>query len=539
MKLSEIYFKNFLLLGNGKLNFKKGFNAITGETGAGKSMLIGIINLLRGEHIQWDRFNTKENVEISGIFEKDNKEEIIVKRLIVPKSKRSRFLINDSPVVRETVIKEIGSFIEISSQHEQSSLLNEASHIDYYDILAGLLNERKAYQKVYKNFIQLKKELGIEQKRLQELIERKNYLQFKLNELEKLNTYEGEEKELEDTIFRLEHLESLKMAFEDGIMTFYEGEGSVYEKTSSFIRAYSDMLEKDAEGKKLLPILDNILVSSEEIFTRLQEGLSLLELDPKDLENKRERLFKIKEIMLRYGLPSTSKILEEIQHIKEQLSNLKIKEDEIEHKRKELEDCYKELKEKGNMLSKKRLAAKHHIEKKIINELKKLGFKHVQFSVMQSVSELGEKGKDRIHFYFSTTDAPPAPIKKIASGGELSRILLALKTLSLGNESEKVLIFDEIDTGIGGKTARVVGKNLKELSKYNQVIVITHLPQIASLADAHFLVKREDEEKTRIKIKELKEKERILEIARMLSGDRITDSALNHAKTLMEDKEDG
>ena len=539
MKLSEIYFKNFLLLGNGKLNFKKGFNAITGETGAGKSMLIGIINLLRGEHIQWDRFNTKENVEISGIFEKDNKEEIIVKRLIVPKSKRSRFLINDSPVVRETVIKEIGSFIEISSQHEQSSLLNEATHIDYYDILAGLLNERKAYQRVYKNFIQLKKELEIEQKRLQELIERKNYLQFKLKELEKLNTYEGEEKELEDTIFRLEHLESLKMAFEDGIMTFYEGEGSVYEKTSSFIRAYSDMLEKDAEGKKLLPILDNILVSSEEIFTRLQEGLSLLELDPKDLENKRERLFKIKEIMLRYGLPSTSKILEEIQHIKEQLSNLKIKEDEIEHKRKELEDCYKELKEKGNMLSKKRLASKHHIEKKIINELKKLGFKHVQFSVMQSVSELGEKGKDRIHFYFSTTDAPPAPIKKIASGGELSRILLALKTLSLGDESEKVLIFDEIDTGIGGKTARVVGKNLKELSKYNQVIVITHLPQIASLADAHFLVKREDEEKTRIKIKELKEKERILEIARMLSGDRITDSALNHAKTLMEDKEDG
>ncbi len=538
MRLSEIYFKNYLLLGSGRIVFKDGFNAITGETGAGKSMLLGIINLLKGEKIIWDRFQSQDEVELSGVFIKDD-QELIIKRVIIPDKKRSRFFLNDSPVTRETVIREIGDHIEISSQHQQSSLLREDTHIDYYDSLAEILEEREEYEYLYSKYGEMLKELNCKKHALRELMEKMEYLKFKLKELESLNTYPGEEHELEELIYRLENLESLRQAFNDGIMTFYEANNSVYERASSFLREHSAILEKDPEGQKIIPLAENILILSEEIFTKLQELSSMLELDPEELEKKRSRLFKLRETMTKYGFSDTTHLINEIKNLKEKISDLKGEESKIAELEKQLEEHYDILQAKATKLSQKRIGAKEVIEKNIEEELKKLGFPKVSFKVQITKTALGEKGMDLVKFLISTTGTDLLPLKSIASGGELSRLLLAFKTLVARNQPEKILIFDEIDTGIGGKTARIVGKRLQSLSRYNQVIAITHLPQIASLADAHFFVKRNDTKETTIKIKELSGKERIMEIARMLSGDRITESAINHAKTLMEGKGDG
>ncbi len=539
MRLSELYFKNYLLLGSGRIVFREGFNAITGETGAGKSMLLGIINLLTGGKVSWESFHSSSrDVEISGVFIKDN-EELIVKRIIMPSKKRSRFLLNDSPVTLKTVVKEIGSFIEISSQHEQSSLLKEETHIDYYDTLADIMDERKEYESLYYRYIQLKKRLENKQKILHEIAEKREYLRFKLKELQALNTYPGEETELEELIFRLENIESLRQAFEDGIITFYESQESVYEKVSLFLRRYQEVLQKDREGSKVLPLIENILILSEEIFNKLQELADLLEIDPEELENKRKRLFHLREVMAKYGFSGTSEILEEIQNLRTKISGLSGKENELEELKTELKEQLRILEAKADSLSNKRQAVKEDIERKITDELKRLGFPRVTFSIDIKPARLSEKGKDLVEFKISTTGKGLSSLKSVASGGELSRILLAFKALSAQNQPEKLLLFDEIDTGIGGKTARVVGNRLKNLSQYSQVIAITHLPQIASLADAHFIAERKDDGKTTITIRELSKDERIIEIARMLSGDRITESAINHAKTLMEGKDNG
>lgn len=539
MRLSEIYFKNYLLLGNGKIVFKEGFNAITGETGAGKSMLLGIISLLKGEKIIWEKFKPyKDDVEISGIFIKDG-EELIVKRVIMPSKKKSRFLLNDSPVTRETILKEIGDYIEISSQHEHSSLLRENTHIEYYDMLAGIMAERKEFEKLYNQYIELKNEIKNKQRILQELAEKREYLKFKLKELENLNTYPGEEEELEELIYRLENLESLRQAFEEGILMFYDAPDSIYEKTSLFLRRHSQIMEKDPEGKNILPLIENILIFSEEIFNKFKELLSSLSLDPEELENKRSRLFRLKEVMSRYGLFSSSEVIKEINTLKTKISSLVAEEDEIDDMKDKLEKLFKHLLEKAEQLSKKRHLSRKDIESSILKELKKLGFVRIKFKVNITPTQLTEKGSDLIDFHISTTGANLLPLKSVASGGELSRILLAFKSLLSQNQPEKILIFDEIDAGIGGKTARVVGNRLKHISKYSQVIAITHLPQIASLADAHFHVARTDDKITTISIKELSEKERMLEIARMLSGDSITESAIKHARTLMEGELNG
>ncbi len=537
MKLNELYFKNYLLLGSGKISFHDKFNAITGETGAGKSMLIGIIDLLKGDKIIWDRFTEEKNIEVSGVFEHKG-EELIVRRSINPEKRRSRFFINDTPVTRDTIIEKIGKHIEISSQHQSSTLLNEETHIDYLDMLIGIFNEREKLTKSYRKLMELKNALHRKQKELKELKEKEEFLKFKLKELTSLNTYEGEEKELEEEIYMLENIEDLKSTFEEGMETFYSGQNSVYEITSSFLREHSNVLNKDRDSKEILSMIDSIMVNAEELFGTFKDKLDNLSVDPDVLDKKRARLFELRETMKKYGLMSTKDILKEIERIKRALNTIGGEVGDIESLTDRVKKAEEEVLSLATKLSQKRRNTLLEIEDDIINELKKLGFPKIKFKVEIEDSPLNEKGLDRVRFLISTSNRHPAPIKYVASGGELSRILLAFKVLITRDTTDKLLIFDEIDTGIGGKTARTVGERLKELSLRGQVIAITHLPQIASLADAHFLVRR-DENAPHIKITELTKEERVLEIARMLSGEKITESAIQHAKTLMEEREDG
>ncbi len=537
MKLKELYFKNYLLLGSGQITFDDGFNAITGETGAGKSMLIGIINLLKGDKIIWDRFKSNESVEITGIFETYDSE-LIVRRTINPEKRRSRFFINDTPVTRETIIEKIGKHIEISSQHQSSTLLDEETHIDYLDILLGITEKRSEMILAFKKWTELKNELNRKLKELKELKEKKEFLKFKLNELVSLNTHSGEEKELEEEIYILENLEELKRAFEEGIALFYEDKDSVYEKVSAYIRVFGDTISKDKGSKELISMIENIMINAEELFNTFKEKLNALTLDSDTLEEKRKRLFELRKVMRKYGLVSSEDILKEIERIKRDLETLGGEVDEIGKLQNEVHIAEKEVRALASGLSQLRRKELASLEEKISSELKKLGFPKIKFKVEINDVPLYEKGIDKVRFLITTSEKPPSPIKYVASGGELSRILLAFKVLTSGKDSDKLLVFDEIDTGIGGKTAKIVGERLKELSLHSQVIVITHLPQIAAFADSHYLVER-DGHTSNIKITKLSQKERILEIARMLSGDKITESAVHHAKTLMEESKNG
>lgn len=543
--IEEIRIKDFVIIDKLTVSLKRGFNVLTGETGAGKSIIVDALGTLLKEKVSptdFIRHGKNEaviEIVLSDEFSQDEEGLYIVRRILSNQGK-SRAYINDSACTVQSLAKFLNQYINIHGQHEHTSLLKRENHLVLFDNMAGLTKEVSIYRELYERLRDLNEEVEKLKKEVEGSKQILELYRFQLDEIKKAQLNEEEEKILYEKRQILRNILKLKELAEEAFYILYSDRNSVQSALSK-VRANLDTISKmDSKALEIKGFIENAYVHLEEAIIALRRLKESYEADPYSLERIEERLNLIEKLKVKYG--STVKdILEYAKKIENSINSISTTDEHLKEKERQLKELNQEVFSLAESISKMRREKAVEIEREIIEELKFLGFSNPKFEIIISSTHLGSNGIDDLEFYFSANpDEPAKPLNKVASGGELSRLMLALKCVELKLAKEKLkslaLIFDEIDAGIGGKVAENVGKRLKELSSHHQVLCITHLPQIAIFADYHLKVdKVVSDNKTRVTVSELSDESRKEEIARMLSG-RITETALYHAEELLESK---
>lgn len=543
--IEELRIKDFAIVDSLVLNLHRGFNVITGETGAGKSIIVDALSVLLKEKVNssdYVKHGKKEaSVEVvisdSSEYSEDN---IVILKRILSTQGRSRFYINDSAHTAQSFANLASRLINIHGQHEHTNLLKRENHILYLDSIGGLKEEVGEFKSLFKNFQTLKSEVERLEEELNLQTQRRELHEFQLNEIRSADLKKEEEQELVERRQILKNALRLKECASKAFELLYEDKNSILSSLSKVLANLKELAEADSEVKSIKELIDNSFAQLEDATYMLRKIKEKYEPDPEALERVEERLSLISKLKKKYG-ETVEEILNYAERIEKALTYTSELEEELKSKREELRRLSETLESQAEELSKRRREASKKLEKEIEEELKILGFSKARFQIEISPSSVTSMGKDNVEFYFSANPGePPKPLNKVASGGELSRLMLALKCVELRWSKTQVnsmtLVFDEIDAGIGGSIAQNVGIKLKELSKLHQVLCVTHLPQIASLADNHIKIEKTLlDDKIVINAKTLDRNERKEEIARMLSG-VITESSLIHAKELLERK---
>ncbi len=551
--LKYLKIKNLAIIEDLEVELEKGFNIFTGETGAGKSIIMDGIRLIFGERADPDMVRTGEKkAEITAVIEIEDESlknefpsfpwennEIILRREI-PVSGKGRIYFNGSPVPL-SVLKSLGErLFDIFGQNDHIFLLDTEYQLDYLDSFGNLMPLRDEVGRIWNKLQELKREKEEIEKRERERAQRLDFLDYQIKEIESANLKIGEDEDLERERFKLINAEKLFSETESALEICYAGEKSI----SSFLKILSKKL---GELSKFEPNFSNYLKNIEEfslIADELGRALSEfrdgIEVNPSKLEKIEERIHTIEKLKKKWG-PSIKDILESLDSAKKEKENLLSSEERLEALAKEIEDLEMEYKRLSDELSKRREEIGKILEKEIEKELSSLGMAKSRFFVRierLSPEKSGAKGIDHCEFYISPNPGEePRPMRKIASGGELSRIMLAIKSVGREKEKAKILIFDEIDSGIGGAIAESVGERLKRLALKHQVICITHLPQIASFAENHYKIYKVVERgRTFTKLEELEWDSRVREIARMMVGANITETSLKNAEEILKRK---
>ncbi len=565
--LKSLLIKDYALIENIEIQFGKGLNIITGETGAGKSILIDAMGLLLGERASVDVIRKgAEKTIVEGIFEiAGNKkvkkileeheiedgDELIIRREITAKG-TNRCFVNDSPVTLN-VIKEIGDLlVDLHGQHEHQSLLKTENHLEMLDEFADI----DQYLSEYKENISILHQLQHELKELMErenlLKEKKDLYQFQIKEIDSVAPGIEEEEELENELKVLENSEKLLSMSNDIYSQLYESENSIHDQLFAVKNKLNELSKIDKSFVEKVNDLQSAIVILNEISSFLRDYKNKIDVDPVHVEKIRERLGAFNLLKKKYGgtiksvLEHREKIGKEVNLAENFTNRIKELENEIYDLRKVCGDIAKSISEKRKIIAK-------NIKKEVEEVLKNLGISDPIFEV-KFTNELSEtenyillnsnrykyndRGYDYVEFYISTNAGEDVkPLIKVASGGEVSRIMLALKSVLAKSDKLPILIFDEIDTGVSGRIAQKVGKALKSLASFHQIIAITHLPQIAGLSDLHFVVeKKKSGDRVVSSIRLLNEEEKIREVARLISGEKITEAALMGAKELISQK---
>jgi DNA repair protein RecN (Recombination protein N) len=563
--LKNLRIRNYALVEDLEVEFHPGLNVLTGATGAGKSIIVGAVNLVLGERASSDVVRTGfDNAIIEASFELESDQ--IFKNLLTPLGINcpdnvliirreisgkgvSRCFLNDRQMTLGS-LKSIGDRLaDLHGQHEHQSLLNVGRHIEYLDDY-GDLNDLLA--SASQNFYRLKekqKELEELEKSKKQDQERKALYDFQIKEIEKADLSLGEEEKLIQDKKILENIEELYQLSSSIYQNLHEGEGSIQERLAISSKEIKKGKELDSRLKEPAESLDSCLIQLQELSRFLEGYKDSLEFDPEKLEMIREKLNLINTLKKKYG-NTIDEILTYREKIKEDLDKIENKDQIINGLKEEIKRLSDTFKKDCLLLSQKRKAKAFDLAKKIQATLSGLGMNKTKFEVKitSQKDENGlleidgkryfadQKGMDQVEFFVSPNPGEELkPLAKIASGGEISRIMLALKSILAKADQVSTMIFDEIDVGIGGEVASAVGKSLKNLASSHQVIVITHLQQIASFADHHFKVFKESSKgRTVTQIKKLKEEERVKEIARMISGEKISELALRQAKEMIK-----
>ena len=564
--LKNLRIKNYALVEDLDIEFYPGLNVLTGATGAGKSIIVGAVNLVLGERATTEMVRTgAEEAIIEGIFEIGRKdliqkllaslgilldENILIIRREVSSKGASRCFVNDKQVTLAN-LKLIGDRLaDLHGQHQHQSLLNISNHLEYLDNFGDLNQLKEEVSQIYFQLRSKIKELDEIQKSEKENQEKKQLYSFQVNEIERANLSLGEDEKLLEGKKILENIEILHQILSSAYKELYDSENSVSQRLSFSKKELDKASQIDSKFKDYTKALETSLIQISDISRFFEKYLNNLEFDPQRLEEIRERLNLINSLKKKYG----SEISEIFKYAEELLKKLDLFEnldEKIESLSKEIEVLAKTLKKNVLLLSDKRKEKGEELAKKMKKELSFLGMEKTEFEVRISYKEdecgllelngkkyyVDEKGIDNIEFFVSPNPGEELkPLAKIASGGEISRIMLGLKSILAKSDRIPTMIFDEVDVGIGGEVADSVGKRLKSLSSNHQIICITHLQQIASQAQHHFKVFKETEkQRTVTKIKELNEKERVKEIARMISGEKISELTLKHAKEMIKD----
>lgn len=564
--LKSLQISDYALIEKVYVEFEKGLNIITGETGAGKSILIDAMGLLLGERASVDiiRKGTNKAV-VEGIFailgnkkvkdillnnNIDISDELILRREISTKGTNRNF-INDTPVSL-SIFKDVGNLlVDLHGQHEHQSLLRTEMHIEMLDEFGDLEKDLAEYTEYYKKLASLKNELKTLKQKEEILKEKRDLYAFQIKEIDAVSPVEGEDELLSDELKILENSERLLQSTNSIYEGIYESENAVYDALVKIRNEISELARIDKSFKDVDEECQSALAIINDISEFVRNYKNKIDLEPERLEVIRERLGVFTLLKKKYG-GSLKSVIEYREKIGEEFELAENYAGSIEKLENEIISIRGKCGAIAMKISKKRKSISNKIETEVVNALSYLGIPYSVFQVKIEQSYADENtesfiisdgkcfkcyshGIDLVEFLISTNKGEdPKPLVKVASGGEVSRIMLALKTVLAKNDKLPLLIFDEIDTGVSGRIAQKVGQTLKSLSDFHQIISITHLPQIAGLADHHYMVEKVSSgDRVTSSIRKLKEEERVREIAKLMSGEEVTDSSLKSARELM------
>ena len=552
--LKHLYIKNFTLIDELDIEFRQGFSVITGETGAGKSIILGAIALLLGQradskaikqgadkcvieaHFDLTRYDMDAFFAENDI--ENDPEDCIVRRELLASGK-SRAFINDTPV-QLTMLKELGErLVDVHSQHQNLLLNKQDFQLGVVDIFSDDEKELAQYQQSFRQYQQVKQSL----EDLKESIERNrqnaDFLRFQCDELTQANLVEGEQEELEQRSDTMSHSEDIKRALyeaDNALGAEQTGVVSALRSTLYELRKIGDVYPVAAE---LVERVDSCYIELKDIAQEVSSHLERIDFDPMEMDAVTNRLDKLYDLEKKYHVETVEELIAKRAELNEQLDNIENSDEALSALQQQLQQLHKQACQEADALTRLRAKAAKRIESEMQQKLVPLGMPHVRFSVEISPEPLGLSGQDKIAFMFSAnTSTPLQPISQVASGGEIARVMLSLKAMISGAVKLPTIIFDEIDTGVSGKMAEKMAEMMQEMGDHGrQVISITHLPQIAALGTTHYKVeKQETAQGTVSSMKQLNETERIHEIAQMLSGSDVSEAAIANAKQLLKTK---
>lgn len=552
--LSELSINNFAIIESLSISFDNGLTVLTGETGAGKSIIIDAIHLLVGGRGSSDFVrHGEEKAEIEGLFllekpshpvyEKANEfgieieDDMIVLRREISKNGKSVCRINGKLVTISTLREVGGTLVDIHGQHEHQELLDESIHLSLLDQYGqdSIVPVREEYEKLYYEYEKVTRKLKQLNENEQQMAHRLDLIQFQFSEIQKANLQLNEDERLLDEKKRLSNFEKIYEAVQTSYNAL-KGEQKGLDWISLAMGQMEDAASLNTEYRGIAESVSNSFYLLEDVAQSLSSELDKLEYDPHRLNEIEDRLNEINQLKRKYG-NSISAILEYAAKIEEEMETLFNKETHIDKLKKEITSIKKDLLIEGKELTSLRRKQAQQLTDAIHRELKELYMEKTIFEVkfISGEEEMSKTGLDLVEFYLSTNPGEPLkPLSKIASGGELSRIMLALKSIFSKHQEITSIIFDEVDTGVSGRVAQAIAEKIHHVSSASQVLCISHLPQVAAMADNHLYIEKETMKgRTKTSVKRLGEEEKIKEIGRMLSGNEITEITKEHAKELL------
>jgi len=553
--LIELRIKNFAIIDELSLSFSKGFNILSGETGAGKSIILSAVHLLLGDKAteEWIR-SSEEEANVEALFDLSGNSEIREKikekaphlqgtgeedslliRRVISRFGRGKVFINGN-LSTLGVLSEVGEgLLSIYGQHEHQTLQRVETHLDILDEFGGLVGLREEFQKQYVEFVSLSEEVQKIREEKEKKAKERDLMAFQSKEIEASGIQIGEEESLKEDRILLTHAKKLMdfaVAAEEAL---YSEEGSAIERVQNVLTRCREAAAIDPFLSQPLKALESILIQLQEAALALRDYSRRVEINPTRLDEIEDRLEQIDRLKRKYG-PTVEDVLSLKQKIDEALKSFTSGEERLSRLEGLLGPLRKTLDDLGERLSGERKKVALELKRSVERELNSLGMKKTIFEIQMEPAPLSLRGVDRVEFLISPNVGEEVkPLAKIASGGELSRIMLAMKRILAKVGGRQVLIFDEVDSGIGGAMAEVVGKKLKELSRHHQVICVTHLPQIACFADQHHSVRKEVKSgRTITSVDRLDKGSIVDEIARMLGGVKVTEKTKAHAREMVE-----
>ncbi|MGH7902377.1 MAG: DNA repair protein RecN [Thermodesulfobacteriota bacterium] len=545
--------KNFAIVDDISINFSKGLNIITGETGAGKSIILNSINFILGDRFSSDIIKSgKEETQVEALFDisgndvlvdrlallgiESNGEELLIKRTLSLKGK-GRVYINGSLVTISMLETITEGLVDIFSQNEHQTLLKEDSHLRILNEFSRLNELTIEFSTIYQRHADIKKTLELFMRDKNELLQKEDFLRYQCKEIDASGLKPAEYETLELEKRRLDHAETLFSVTKGSYEDLYEGEGSVFEVLKRVRNQIEQASRIDENLGGVVNTLERGISELQEAAFNLRDYCSEFRHDPDRLNQIEERLQELRRIQRKYG-GTIEEVIEKRKKMREDLDALTNYEDKENDLSTEIKVLEKDMELKSTELSQKRHKASELFTKEVERGLDEVGLKKAKIKIEFERKEISSTGYDKVTFLFSANpDEKPRPLSKVVSGGELSRLMLILKEVISRVEGGSILIFDEAESGIGGAVAETVGRKIENLSKKYQVLCITHLPQVAKFATTHFKVsKRFDKNVTKVDVKTLNREEGVKELARMLGGIRVTEKTIEAAREMIKEE---
>ena len=550
--LKHLYIKNFTLIDELDIAFNPGFSVITGETGAGKSIILGAIALLLGQRA--DSKTIKQGAEkcvmeaefdlskysMEDFFTENDIEfdqtECIIRRELTATGK-SRAFINDTPV-QLSMLKELGErLVDVHSQHQILLLNKQDFQLSVVDILADDSKELSQYQSTFTQYHDTQKALATLEEEIERNRQNSDFLKFQFDELTNAHLAEGEQEALEQKSETMTHAEDIKSALYD-VDNALSAEGTgVVQSLRNALSALKGIENVFPDAKELAERIDSSYIELKDLAQEISHQMENIDFDPAELDTINNRLDKIYDLEKKYRVETVEDLIEKRELLHHQINNIENSDEALSELQQKLERLKVQAQKEADALTKLRKKSASQIEKEMLTRLMPLGMPNVRFSIQIEKESLNHSGQDKVSFLFSAnTSTPLQPVSQVASGGEIARVMLSLKAMISGAVKLPTIIFDEIDTGVSGKIAEKMAQIMQEMGAHErQVISITHLPQIAALGSTHYKVEKEETAKgTTSCMRQLSSDERVTEIAQMLSGSDITNAAIQNAKELLK-----